>query len=58
VRDWLRWYEGYDDPTSALARRLEVVKRSLTEALDGAASTVPTILGAVTSSVQPAHLLR
>lgn len=44
MRDWLRWYGDYDDPTSSLARRLEGVKRRLTEALDGAASTVPTIL--------------
>lgn len=35
MRDWVEWHEGYDDPSSALARRLVVVKRCLQTALDG-----------------------
>lgn len=33
-RDWLEWHAPYDDPGSALSRRLEVVQRLLAEALD------------------------
>ena len=32
-RDWLEWHAPYDDPSSALSRRLEVVQRLLAEAL-------------------------
>ena len=35
MRDWDEWHEGYEDPSSALARRLAVVKRFLQTALDG-----------------------
>lgn len=34
VKDWHAWHEAYDDPTSSLARRLAVVRRRLTMALD------------------------
>jgi hypothetical protein len=33
-RDWLEWHAPYDDPTSALSRRLEVVQRLLSDAFD------------------------
>jgi hypothetical protein len=32
--DWVQWHGDYDDPSSALARRLEVVRRRIAEALD------------------------
>lgn len=34
--DWLKWHEAYEDPGSSLARRLDVVRRRLSEALDAA----------------------
>jgi hypothetical protein len=34
VRNYVEWHRGYDDPTSALSRRLEVVRRRLGQALD------------------------
>ncbi len=34
--DWLHWHADYDNPDSALARRLEVVRRRIAEALDRA----------------------
>ena len=34
VRDWRAWHEEYDDPDSRLTRRLLVVQRYLSEALD------------------------
>jgi Putative methyltransferase len=33
VKDWQQWHQAYDDPTSALARRLEVVRRRIGEVL-------------------------
>jgi hypothetical protein len=33
-RDWLVWHDPYDDPTSSLSRRLEVVQGHLAAALD------------------------
>jgi hypothetical protein len=33
-RDWVAWHDPYDDPSSSLSRRLEVVQRHLAEALD------------------------
>jgi hypothetical protein len=33
-RDWLAWHHPYDDPSSSLSRRLEVVQRHLAAALD------------------------
>jgi hypothetical protein len=36
-RDWLAWHRRYDDPTSPLARRLELVQERIRLALDGAA---------------------
>lgn len=32
--DWLHWHEGYNDPDSALARRLGIVRMRIAEALD------------------------
>lgn len=37
ARDWGAWHARYDDPTSSLSRRLEVVRTKLTEVL----ATVP-----------------
>lgn len=34
TRDYVDWHRAYDDPTSALSRRLEVVRRRLGQALD------------------------
>ncbi len=34
--DWLEWHQGYDDPSSALSARLEVVRGHLARALDSA----------------------
>ena len=36
TRDWSSWHRGYDDPTSALSRRLDVVVEMLRSALDRA----------------------
>jgi hypothetical protein len=33
-RDWLEWHSPYDDPSSALSRRLAMVQARLREALD------------------------
>lgn len=33
-RDWLAWHDPYDDPSSSLSRRLEVVQRHLAAALN------------------------
>jgi len=33
-RDWLDWHSAYEDPTSALSRRLSVVRDEFREALD------------------------
>jgi hypothetical protein len=37
VKDWREWHEAYDDPSSSLARRLEIVRRRLGAVLDAAA---------------------
>ncbi len=34
IRNYVEWHRGYNDPTSALSRRLEVVRRRLGQALD------------------------
>lgn len=44
MRDWLAWHQGYDDPGSSLARRLEVVSRLLHRALDEVAVANPRLL--------------
>jgi hypothetical protein len=44
VKDWLAWHEGYDDPSSSLARRLQVVRRRLGAVLDTAAGKGPQLL--------------
>lgn len=36
MKDWLAWHEAYDDPSSSLVRRLEVVRRRLGMVLDAA----------------------
>lgn len=38
VEDWLAWHDAYDDPSSSLARRLDVVRRRLGEVLDVASA--------------------
>lgn len=44
VTDWLSWHQAYDDPGSSLARRLEVVRRRLSQALDGLSAAEPLLL--------------
>ena len=39
-RDWHAWHDEYDDPTSSLSRRLEVVRAELRTLLVGATSPV------------------
>ncbi|MHB8341007.1 MAG: class I SAM-dependent methyltransferase, partial [Mycobacteriales bacterium] len=34
MMDWLQWHEAYDDAGSSLARRLEVVRRHVADALN------------------------
>jgi hypothetical protein len=42
--DWRQWHQSYDDPDSALARRLEVVQTYVRAALDRApAGAVPVV---------------
>jgi hypothetical protein len=36
AKDWLRWHEAYDDPTSAMARRLATVQERLAVILESA----------------------
>ncbi len=43
-RDWLAWHDPYDDPSSSLSRRLEVVQRHLTATLDHCADGTISIL--------------
>ena len=33
-RDWVAWHRAYEDPSSALSRRLEIVRSELADALD------------------------
>jgi hypothetical protein len=44
VKDWVAWHHDYDDPSSPLARRLQVVQRRLEEVLDRLATRVPRLL--------------
>jgi hypothetical protein len=44
MKDWLAWHEAYEDPASSLARRLEVVRRQLGQALVEVSATNPTLL--------------
>lgn len=44
VKDWLGWHDGYDNPASSLARRLQVVRRQLHRALDEVDATRPRLL--------------
>ena len=44
VMDWRAWHEEYDDPTSTLSRRLQVVRARLGEALDSVDAPVPRLL--------------
>jgi hypothetical protein len=39
-RDWQSWHRDYDDPTSSLSRRLEVVRAQLQSLLEGAGGPV------------------
>jgi len=36
TRDWWEWHRRYDDPESALAHRLIIVRRQISDALDAA----------------------
>src|SRR6185437_12877992 len=36
VRDWVEWHLAYQDPESALSRRLERVRQHLAKAIDDA----------------------
>lgn len=44
MRDWAEWHRAYDDPTSRLARRLEVVRGRLSEALGAVTAPSPRLL--------------
>jgi hypothetical protein len=44
VRDWLAWHAEYDDPTSALSQRLQVVRVRLGEILDSVDTRAPRLL--------------
>lgn len=44
MADWVEWHRAYDDPSSSLARRLEVVKRRLRDALDATETYRPRVL--------------
>jgi len=44
--DWLAWHRGYEDPGSVLSRRLEVVRATLSAALDTAADGPIQLLSA------------
>lgn len=39
-RDWHAWYDGYDDPTSSLSRRLATVRAAVASVLADAAGPV------------------
>jgi hypothetical protein len=43
ARDWLAWYERYDDPASSLSRRLAVVREQLAAVLETAPRPVRLI---------------
>jgi hypothetical protein len=42
--DWVHWHDQYDDPTSALAHRLAVVRGHIRDWLDGTAPEPVTVL--------------
>lgn len=44
MKDWVDWHRAYDDPGSSLARRLEIVRRRLGEAIDLSPSDRPKLL--------------
>lgn len=44
MRDWIGWHQAYSDPDSSLARRLEVVRRRVSQALDEVTATKPVLL--------------
>lgn len=44
TKDWLAWHRDYDDPSSALARRLVVVRRRIGESLDALGSGARGVL--------------
>jgi hypothetical protein len=44
VTDWVDWHRAYDDPTSSQARRLEVVRRRVRQALDLVSVPAPRLL--------------
>ncbi len=42
--DWVAWHHSYDDPASSLPRRLEVVRRRVSDALDLVPAARPRLL--------------
>jgi hypothetical protein len=44
VTDWLAWHAEYDDPTTALSQRLQVVRARLGEILDSVDTPAPRLL--------------
>jgi hypothetical protein len=41
TKDWVQWHRGYDQPSSSLARRLEIVQHCLHRALTDVSSGKP-----------------
>lgn len=50
MQDWVRWHEGYENPSSSLTRRLVVVRRRLDEAISEFKGPAPTILSLCAAS--------
>jgi hypothetical protein len=44
MKDWVAWHGAYDDPSSSLARRLEVVRQRLGAVLDARATQPQRLL--------------
>lgn len=44
MTDWVDWHRAYDDPASSHARRLEVVRRRVRQALDLVSVPAPRLL--------------
>lgn len=46
MTDWVRWHEGYGDPSSALSRRLRIVQRHITDWLEDRPDPALTVVSA------------
>jgi hypothetical protein len=61
ARDWVRWHDAYDDPSSGLSTRLALVQAHLSTALYGAPAGPVTLLslcagqGRDVTAVLPSH---